>query len=750
MGYADRISVTPGQSVSFMVSSNLPTYDTTIVRLVHGDESPDGPGYKEEVVDTAANGRYPGRLQATHIGSYVHVDDSPPLRLAGSFTLQAWVYPTLPHGGRERGLISKWDAAANIGYGLYIGEDGDAVLRLGGGVGNVEVIGTGQSMKASRWYFVACTFDLESRNALVYQWPAPGWHSEEPAAVVERSVAMTAAWDNESPLLLAAGYLTEDGTGRQAAQGTYSGKLDSPRVYGKALDRDELAALARGAPPEDVGTPVAAWDFSAAAAGATVADVSGNELHGLTVNAPARAMTGHNWDGSEVDPRLAPKLYGAIHFHEDDLEDAGWEADFELEVPHDLTSGVYAAKLTAGGEEDFVPFCVRPAKGTATAPVLFLMPTLTYLAYANERTFRDFDASDLTDRPISLGPQDRRLDEHPELGLSLYDHHSDGSGCCYSSRLRPILNMNPKYRMWLTGAPRHFAADLYVTNFLEEHGYGYDVATDEDLHAERLELLAPYKVVLTGTHPEYYTADMLDALEAYLGQGGRLMYLGGNGFYWVTSVDPERPHMVEVRRGYAGTRIWESAPGEAHHSTTGEPGGLWRHRGRPPQRLVGVGFTSQGFNRGSGYRRRPDSFDPRVEFIFEGVGEHEVIGDFGLVMGGAAGDEIDHVDRARGTPDHALLLASSEGHDDHYQLVVEDLLMTLPGQGGTENPEVRADITFFDTSGGGAVFSVGSINWCGSLSHNGYDNNVARITKNVLERFLSSPQATTKRRSTNV
>jgi N,N-dimethylformamidase len=38
---------------------------------------------------------------------------------------------------------------------------------------------------------------------------------------------------------------------------------------------------------------------------------------------------------------------------------------------------------------------------------------------------------------------------------------------------------------------------------------------------------------------------------------------------------------------------------------------------------------------------------------------------------------------------------------------------------------------------GGAVFSVGSCNWWASLSHNGYVNNVARITGNVLRKFLA-------------
>ena len=55
---------------------------------------------------------------------------------------------------------------------------------------------------------------------------------------------------------------------------------------------------------------------------------------------------------------------------------------------------------------------------------------------------------------------------------------------------------------------------------------------------------------------------------------------------------------------------------------------------------------------------------------------------------------------------------------------------------GAQNPNVRADMTFFETPDGGAVFSVGSIAWGASLPHSGYDNNVARLSENVLRRFL--------------
>ena len=38
--------------------------------------------------------------------------------------------------------------------------------------------------------------------------------------------------------------------------------------------------------------------------------------------------------------RHAPQEYGAIHFHDDDLYDAGWETNFEYVVPTGLRSGV--------------------------------------------------------------------------------------------------------------------------------------------------------------------------------------------------------------------------------------------------------------------------------------------------------------------------------------------------------------------------------------------------------------------------
>jgi N,N-dimethylformamidase len=459
------------------------------------------------------------------------------------------------------------------------------------------------------------------------------------------------------------------------------------------------------------------------------------------VNAPAVAVTGRRWDDDTTDFRAAPEQYGAVHFHSDDLEDAGWEPCCTLQVPPALESGVYAFELRAGDLEDHVPFVVRPAAGSPGGAIGLLLPTLTYQVYGNERLVAGGEGGMVPEpnRAFSLDPADHWLAAHPEAGRSCYDLHTDGHGVSLVSMRRPIPNLRPSFVWWVTEAPERFGSDLYVVDWLEERGEAFDVFTDHDLHADGAALLDGYRVLLTGTHPEYWSRPMLDALQGWLERGGRLMYLGGNGFYWVTSIDPERPHLAEVRRGVNGTRAWSSRPGELRHQTTGEQGGLWRYRGRDPNRLVGVGFASQcdSPGRAPGYRRTAASHDDEHAWIFEGV-DTEMIGEHGLYLGGAAGYEIDRHDPAFGSPEEAVVLATSAGlHAADYLLVVEDLWVTIPDLTGPTTDRVRADLTYLPYPNGGAVFSVGSCSWCGSLSTGGYDNDISRITGNVLSRFLS-------------
>ena len=211
---------------------------------------------------------------------------------------------------------------------------------------------------------------------------------------------------------------------------------------------------------------------------------------GRLVNQPTRAVTAHNWDGSGYEWRHAPELYGAVHFHDDDVDDVGWEATCALSVPDDLASGVYALRLRAGEFEDHTPFFVRAARGRESA-VALVLPTASYMAYGNEHlaTAAPMGQAIVGHTP-ALHPLDLLLMEHPELGLSMYDLHSDGSGVAFCSRRRPIVNMRPRHRFSFMGTWQ-FPSDLYIVDWLEHRGYRYDVLTDEDLHREGVEALRP-------------------------------------------------------------------------------------------------------------------------------------------------------------------------------------------------------------------------------------------------------------------
>jgi N,N-dimethylformamidase len=720
-GYSDQLSVAPSERVAFKVNSES-EFDLGIVRLIQGDDTADGPGYLELDVAAACNGRYPAKAQRTNPGSYVLVDDTATPLPAAGVTFLAWVWPTNPRPARQ-GILTRY-AADGSGYGLEI-VDGSASFTVRVGETVLQARADMPLIK-DWWHLVAGGYDAESGRLFVCQ-VAHDATKRPPTAtpVTLRHEPVEPAWYGVAPLLIAA---AADGG---AASSFFNGRIAAPRWFGRALDPNEIARVASDG---ELGTLrsslCGAWDLSPAQPSTLVVDRSGHGRHGTAVNNPARAVRGHLWDGSALNATDAPAHYDCMHFHDDDLADAGWETNAVFEVPRELPSGVYAARLRTGDEEDYLPFVVRPGR-EATARAVFVLPTLSYIAYGNEHFYNApfVDWPQFSDRPLQLDKADLKIQQHPEFGPSLYDVHSDGSYTIYSSRLRPILNLRPKIVAYWSGAGRHFGADLYMLGWLHRENVAVDVVTDEDLHRDGIDLLAPYDVVITGNHPEYTTEPMVDALAEYAATGGHIMYLGGNGFVWVTTLDPTAPHILEVRK-ITGVNVIPGVapmPGEEHHSQTGTRGGYWKARGRGSENWLGIGSSAQGFAHASPYLRTESSYDPQVSWIFDGVDGKE-IGASGLGLGGAAGDEMDCASDVLGTPVGTVVLASSHDHGPPYRATYDIV--------GLAASRCRADMTYLELPDGGAVFAVGSMCWYPSLAHNNYDNDVARVTRNVLTRFL--------------
>jgi N,N-dimethylformamidase len=731
VGYCTPWSVASGQTIEFKVSTyNADQYDARLVRVICGDDRPEGPGFMDQMIDAPFAGLHAGRRQTNPVGSHIAVPYRPVLDKAASLTVQTFIYPTTPRNGKIQGLIARGCTSGNAGFWLFIDAEGHLAFTLRDGAEAEATVTATAPLLDRKWYRVAGTFDGSTGILRLYQQPLEPNVVLTDTCVAETRTAIHKICPTDSPLLMAALPSSEKAAYYFAC---FNGKLDRPRIFSRALTAEQIADASHGRVAESLSRDVIGiWDFAQEIGTDRVVDLSPHGLEGRVVNLPSRAVKGHNWTAEWHDWRVVPDQYAAIHFHDDDLYDAGWETDFAFTIPECMKSGFYAVRLSALGDVSYVSFYVRPRRGTSTQPVALLASTLTYMAYANMHYLTHHPLSEVRrNLAAALNAEEAFMQEHAELGLSAYDTHSDGSGVRFSSRLRPVLDVAPLARIW------NYNADTHITDWLSATGQEFDVITDEDVHTEGSGLLSHYRVVMTGTHPEYWTTPMLEATKAYLAHGGRLMYLGGNGFYWRCAVSAAFPGAIEVRRSEGGARYWAEEPGEYHLAFSGEYGGLWRRAGTPPQAVVGIGTRATGFDRSSYYRQTEARNDPRVAFMFEGIDAEELIGNFGSVGGGASGLEIDASDRELGTPHHALVVAVSEEHSDETYLAPEEILILNPTIRGSENPRVCADIVFFETANGGAVFSVGSIAWAGSLAHNDYANNVARLTHNVLTRFLA-------------
>jgi N,N-dimethylformamidase len=728
-GYVDRWSVRPGEEIGFKIGvRGGGRYSARIARVLCGDPNPKGPGYREVKVAWAQEGEHEGEEQNIALGSWV---DVPSLTLGadgGPIAFSATVWPTRLEAGSQ--AVLSWSGKSGT---LTLGVDmRGAFCRLATASELVEVH-TDQPLTGHAWHDIACVYNCSTGSLHLGQQPR-----KKPLDVTEHrqseAQGVVGAIAGAGAVSIAAE------RPNSVATAHYNGKIERPRIVdGRAGLQAILDAQTSGAvtPPDQM---IAEWDFSLGIPTDNVTDIGPGDCHGRCMNLPTRAMTGSRWAGEAHRWTEAPVQWGAIHFHDDDIGDAGWKTSLRFVVPEDWTSGVYALHLEKDGARDNVVFYVRAKVPGSQARVAFLAPTFTYTVYGQYQKAGRQAA--ITARSLAWGALAQAPDGHPEYGVSPYNYHSDGSGVGMSTMRRPLIDKRVNQIHLVDPDPDGsglywISADSYVTDLLSRRDIAYEVITDHDVHAEGLDLLSKFNVVLTGQHPEYHTTETLNALAGYLDQGGRFMYMGGNGFYWKIVPHADGPWAFELRRAEGGIRLWETLPGESYHGFDGSYGGLWRRLGRPPQALVGVGFSTQGEYKSYPYNFLDGILDPRVAFMRADMKDStipgQIFGERGFMGGGAAGHELDRADTRLGTPEHAIIVGRAVLHDPTYQPVNEERRdHTWPA---AREDIIRSDLTFFETPNGGAVFSVGSMCFIGALPVDDYDNILAKLIINIVRRF---------------
>ena len=250
------------------------------------------------------------------------------------------------------------------------------------------------------------------------------------------------------------------------------------------------------------------------------------------------------------------------------------------------------------------------------------------------------------------------------------------------------------------------AADWRILGWLEQQRIAYDYYADAQLHDGTLDLDA-YRVLVLGPHPEYWSAAMFERVEKWVhDRAGRLLYLGGNGLNCdvVPNADLSAITCMTHLNGVGG----ELGMTDPNDPDTYFDSRMHRRLGRSEASLLGVVTTHHGIMTAAPYRVRRED-----HWVFEGtaLSNGDAFGEHTLherVPGGASGHETDKL--SPHSPTNIVHLAKG----------------TNPDEGG-------ADLTYFDTPSGGAVFATGSITWTAALH---VDPHVSTITRNVMAHWL--------------
>ena len=753
IGYSSELSVRPGDKVEFMVNSLTPgSYEADLVRVINGEsQSKYGHLFKLEDVNAPFAGKYAGEKQPLNPGSYVHVEKPHQLDSLKDFTVGAWIYPVFDPSGytppdldnldpfhpptltlaptildKSQTIVSRFDATRGQGWALRLSPKFRLQFVVGTGNGELKVIEAPAQIRDWDWSYVAASYDARKGELTVHLLEKPHAPGDRFTARTLQTSGTVANVLHTGPFRIAA---ARGGPGAAAARfekpdDVFNGRIQDVRVLNRVLTAKEINMLsAEETPARLKKNLVADFDFARDIVKNRIVDVSASDHEGVPVNIPNRAVRGRFWDGSTIRWKDAPNQYDAITFYADELYDAEWKPAFSYTIPKTLKSGVYAARLIKDGFTEYITFFVAAPKGRPEAKLAFWASDFNYLAYANislgVTAKGNYPGHNWNEADLKF------MRENIVYGTGgVYNTHVDGRNFAYGSRKRPDIHMKPGAFTY------NFPQDMHVIAFLEHFNIPYDVITDELVDQEGVELLNQYDAIISSTHPEYVTRVIFDAVAAYTDQGGRFMYIGGNGYFWSVGTHPVLPGVMESRN------FFDVAD---RYLTNGERGGLLVETGLHPGPVFGVETSGMIFNGSSPYRKLESSKNPRASWIFAGTSEGDVFGDYGVdrAHGGAAGFEIDKFSPNNGVPRHALNLATSGKLLPKIESIKTSVMpIAITYSPASDDVHAAADIVFFETPNGGAMLSTGSITWMSSTPENNYVNDVARITLNVIKRFL--------------
>ena len=344
-----------------------------------------------------------------------------------------------------------------------------------------------------------------------------------------------------------------------------------------------------------------------------------------------------------------------------------WPIAYTLEVPRNWRSGLYAAQLAGPGaaigeQGEYILFVVREDMPGSTARMLVQFCLNTWNAYT---------------------------DRH---GLDFYT----------TPRAMEISYDRPFTRQPYGTGPYQW--EIPFVRWLESHGYVAEYCTNVDLHFKP-ELLDHYPLFVSIGHDEYWSKEMRDNLEAYIGRGGNVAFLGSDTCYWQIRLEDDGRKIVCYKDDFEQDPLFGVDNSRVTNYWTGYP------VNRPENQMTGVSYHFGGIGAG-GFRVYHSD-----HWVYEGTGLHD-----GDVFGGEnKGIMAIEVDGARYRMSGGYPVPTGEdGTPRNY------LILGLPSKLG------HATLGTYQRNG--QVFTTGTWGWSAQGLAAGIPA-VEQITRNVLNRF---------------
>ena len=716
--YAQK-SIAAGEEIAFRVSSSVP-YDLSVVQLGQDPESRD----KDPVLETFRVEK--PTSQPIHPGSYVHVSKGlPNERRLTELTLEGWIRPFNLAGWQ--GLITQHDYPEHCGIGLFVNDGRIAFMT--GSDGDYDPASLHQTepglIKTQTWHHVAGTWDGKKKRIYIDGELA----GEFPFTGVVRpgqTVLRLGAYGSEG-----------------LASSFFNGDLAMCAVHGQALDKDQITKRVadRGLTIPEGDAVRGCWPFTEER-GMQVADAGSEGRDGRIINRGTWMIGGPSFDAAAIgrhdtayDPTKDPKRGHGLRLAADELYNARWEINHQFRVPAVAKSGIYAGRFDF--EIDGKPmryhttFIVRRPESRPKAPVLVLVSSNTWLAY-NSAPF-----------PVNHGPGLLQMgtgglgNSHPNAPTySCYSDHHNGQPTYKIGMKVPWPAAGPN-KTYINDSYSHLLrGERFLHLWLDQHGYGYDVITDYDLH-QNPAVLDDYKAVCINGHSEYWSARAYDGLDNYLKDGGAAVVMSGNTMFWRVSFD-ETGEVMECRKfgKNIGGRV-SAKVGELYHSHDFKRGSLMRFCGYPAWKLVGL--TCIGW---SGGNFKPYQVDLPDHFLFNkphklALNEGDAFG-FATKTLGAVGHEYDVrlSTLLRATKNPALKgLVEPKGITTLARSQDKRNVLDFNAEAHTTrfgDEQTIAEIIYWERPEGGQVFHTGSIATAWSLYN---DESLSQLFKNVLHHF---------------